>query len=94
MLNIVLTNKLPKCKNVYSYPQESSRFFFQTGALTVPGIVFLFLLVNSSRENSILKMCLCKIVPMLTRKHLSFLKVLLANLTIKQIKSHINLFMG
>lgn len=40
MLSIVLTTKLPEGRNTHSYPQESSRFFFQTGALTVPGTVF------------------------------------------------------
>ena len=42
MLNIVLTiyTKLPEDRNMHSYPQESSKFFFQTGALAVPGKVF------------------------------------------------------
>lgn len=42
MLNTGLNiySKLPEGRNMHSYPQESSKFFFQTGALAVPGKVF------------------------------------------------------
>ena len=42
MLNTRLNiySKLPEGRNMHSYPQESSKFFFQTGALAVPGKVF------------------------------------------------------